>query len=86
MSSPMFTEVMSYQYQRLEDPASNIRVALLHPGSHEDEICICFRKTRLQKEEAFIQLVRKKHAYVPELEADSGRRKTPMKRYRTLGD
>jgi hypothetical protein len=40
---------MSYVYQQLQNPETDIRVAVLHPGSFEDEIRISFRTRRLKK-------------------------------------
>jgi hypothetical protein len=42
---------MLYRYDKLENPETEIRVAVVLPGSFEDEIHICFRTSRLKKGE-----------------------------------
>jgi hypothetical protein len=81
----MLTGEMSYKYQPLRDPGSEIRVAILQPGSREDEISISFRTKQIGTEKTSVQLVRLSYPYLANLEADFGRTKISMKHYRTLG-
>jgi hypothetical protein len=74
---------MSYVYRELEDPETDIRVAVLHPGSFEDEIRISFRTRRLKK--VLVQPVRTGRPYLSNNQANGGRLKISTKRYRTLG-
>jgi hypothetical protein len=55
----MLKEAMLYEYQSLQDPGSELRVAILQPGSREDEIGISFRTQRITKERISVQLVRR---------------------------
>jgi hypothetical protein len=47
---------MTYQYEPLQDAATEIRVARVLSGAYYDEIRISFRKRRMEKDEKSVNL------------------------------
>jgi hypothetical protein len=58
ISRYLCTRKMAYKYQRLQDLEAEIRVAVIHPGSFQDEIHVSFRVTRLENGENVAKRVR----------------------------